>query len=129
HSRVLNYGELVVMEEGNRVDGLMTRYLRRLRSSLNTLNRVWVSKQQWPNSKWEFTWSRVARRICGEERVGFCGGEEDEKELVEMREVGGGPFGRGEGVMEEGYDFASKVLEWLFGIFVSNHERIYLRMT
>nr|GEV36204.1 ribonuclease H-like domain-containing protein [Tanacetum cinerariifolium]GEV36375.1 ribonuclease H-like domain-containing protein [Tanacetum cinerariifolium] len=25
--------------------------------------------------------------------------------------------------MEEGYDFASKVLEWLFGIFVGNHER------
>ncbi|GKD91477.1 hypothetical protein Tco_1366984, partial [Tanacetum coccineum] len=27
----------------------------------------------------------------------FCGGEEDEKELVEMREVGEGPFGEGEG--------------------------------
>ncbi|GKB74217.1 hypothetical protein Tco_0935629 [Tanacetum coccineum] len=129
HSRVLNYGELVVMEEGNRVDGLMTRYLRRLRSSLNTLNRVRVSKQQWPNFKWEFTWYRVARRICGEEKVGFYGGEEDEKELVEMGEVGGGPFGRGEGMMEEGYDFASKVLEWLFSVFLSNHERIYLRMT
>ncbi|GJZ10853.1 hypothetical protein Tco_0545612 [Tanacetum coccineum] len=29
--------------------------------------------------------------------IGFCGGEEDEKELVEMGEVGGGPFGGGEG--------------------------------
>ncbi|GJT59076.1 hypothetical protein Tco_1002609 [Tanacetum coccineum] len=29
--------------------------------------------------------------------VKFCGGEEDEKELVEMGEVGEGPFGKGEG--------------------------------
>ncbi|GJS23083.1 hypothetical protein Tco_0451715, partial [Tanacetum coccineum] len=63
YSRVLNYGELVVIEEGKRVEGPMTRDLRRLRSSL----------------------------------IGFCGGEEDEKELVEMGEVGGGPFGGGEG--------------------------------
>ncbi|GJU42669.1 hypothetical protein Tco_1195626 [Tanacetum coccineum] len=34
-SRVINYGELVVMEEGNKVEGPMTRDLRRLRSSLS----------------------------------------------------------------------------------------------
>ncbi|GKC33280.1 hypothetical protein Tco_1040574 [Tanacetum coccineum] len=30
-------------------------------------------------------------------RVDFCGGEEHEKELVEIGEVGRGPFGDGEG--------------------------------
>nr|GEU97133.1 putative reverse transcriptase domain, ribonuclease H-like domain, aspartic peptidase domain protein [Tanacetum cinerariifolium] len=35
--------------------------------------------------------------------------EEYEKELVEIGEVGGGPFGRGEGGEGEGYDFSSKI--------------------
>ncbi|GJV09931.1 hypothetical protein Tco_1351472 [Tanacetum coccineum] len=35
--------------------------------------------------------------IYGEVGVEFCGGEEDEKELVEMGEVGEGPFGEVEG--------------------------------
>ncbi|GJS79102.1 hypothetical protein Tco_0728983 [Tanacetum coccineum] len=35
--------------------------------------------------------------IHGEVGVEFYGGEEDGEELVEMGEVGGGPFGKGEG--------------------------------
>ncbi|GKE14836.1 hypothetical protein Tco_1422413 [Tanacetum coccineum] len=56
-------------------------------------------------------------------------GEEDEKELVEMGEVVKALLVKEKVVREEGYDFASKVLEWLFGVFMSNHERISSRMT
>ncbi|GJU47361.1 hypothetical protein Tco_1204627 [Tanacetum coccineum] len=83
--------------------------------------------QQWQNSEWKFTCSRVAGRTKGEEG-GECEGEGEDKgkELGIVGEFDGDLMGERGGFKEVKDGFVSKVLVWTFGISLSSHEDFFL---
>ncbi|GJT91442.1 hypothetical protein Tco_1080287 [Tanacetum coccineum] len=107
-------GELVVMDEGKRVEGPMMRDLIRLRSSfkiLNTLRDEDVGLDELGEGSKEVV-SKIGEfgGDIGSELLGDRGGEV--------------LFGGGKVVKVEDYDIVSKVQEFLFCVFVSSHEEI-----
>ncbi|GKC48494.1 hypothetical protein Tco_1071239 [Tanacetum coccineum] len=74
----------------------MTRKLRGITSPVEVLKKRHSQKNKKDDHKVVLE-DLEGGGIYGDIGVEFCGGEEEEKELVKMGEVGEGPFGEGEG--------------------------------